>query len=152
MRITSILTVLLVTVALGLLAAMHTFADEDEEANPAPRRDAITRFVETYGDAERGETLFRTFYEEAGFACATCHRADSEDRLIGPGLLNIGQRGAERIAGRSAVLYIYMTIIRPGFYTVESYPENLMPASFDDIFDEPDLYDLIAYLLTLRDE
>lgn len=124
--------------------------DTDDETDPTPMSDTMTRFVESYGDAERGEELFNTFQEEVGFACSTCHYTDSQERLIGPGLLNIGQRGAERIEGRSAALYIYMTIIRPGFYTVEDFPDDLMPREFDPIFSERELYDIIAYLLTLE--
>jgi cytochrome c2 len=49
------------------------------------------------GDAANGELLFNTFQADVGFACATCHRADSEERLIGPGLLNIGVQAATRV-------------------------------------------------------
>lgn len=145
----TLLLILLLLVA-GSMAVTASPTSEDTDDDPVPTPDTMTRFVQTYGDADRGEELFHTFHAEVGFACSTCHHTDSEERLIGPGLLNIGQRGAERIEGWSAALYIYMTIIRPDFYTVEDYPEDLMPREFDLIFNERELYDIIAYLLTLE--
>jgi mono/diheme cytochrome c family protein len=42
------------------------------------------------GDAVNGEVIFNTVQPENGFACATCHRSDSTERLVGPGLLGVG--------------------------------------------------------------
>lgn len=42
------------------------------------------------GNPENGQLIFDTIQPEAGFACATCHQVDSMERLIGPGLLGIG--------------------------------------------------------------
>lgn len=42
------------------------------------------------GDPENGEVLFNTLQPTVGFACATCHRVDSDETLIGPGLINVG--------------------------------------------------------------
>lgn len=42
------------------------------------------------GDPVKGKTLFNTLIPEVGFACAACHRAESTERLIGPGLWNVG--------------------------------------------------------------
>lgn len=44
------------------------------------------------GDAANGQVLFNTFQPAASFACATCHYADREDQLIGPGLLYVSLR------------------------------------------------------------
>lgn len=102
------------------------------------------------GDAANGEVLFNTFQAEAGFACATCHRPDSEARLIGPGLLNVGTRAETRIEDLSAVEYIRTSIVNPGAYVVESFPDALMPQNWAEIYVEDEINDLIAYLLTLE--
>ena len=41
------------------------------------------------GDSVNGGRLFSTFQPAAGIACSTCHRIDSQERLVGPGLLNV---------------------------------------------------------------
>jgi cytochrome c2 len=97
-----------------------------------------------------GETLFNTFQPAASFACSTCHRADSEDRLIGPGLLNIGIRAETRVEGQSAIEYIYASIVDPSAYVVDTYPDGLMPPTWAEIYSESEIYDIIAYLMTLR--
>lgn len=102
------------------------------------------------GDPERGQEIFNTFQTMANFACSNCHLVDSESMLIGPGLLNIGQRAATREDGLSATDYIRQSILEPNAYVVEGYTANLMPQNFADIFTEQDLSDLIAYLMTLR--
>ena len=61
-------------------------------------------------DAEHGAELFETFQPDAGFACSTCHFNDSENRLIGPGLLNIGTRAATRVEGLTDVEYIFTSM------------------------------------------
>jgi cytochrome c2 len=110
----------------------------------------LTRVGNVAGDAANGEALFNTFQGDAGFACATCHRADSEDRLIGPGLLNVGARAETRVDGTDTVEYIRTSIINPGAYVVETFPDGLMPQNWADIYAEDEINDLIAYLLTLE--
>lgn len=55
---------------------------ETEEAEAL----AIARSI---GDPEQGKILFNTVRSEVSFACATCHRVDSTETLVGPGLLGI---------------------------------------------------------------
>ena len=101
------------------------------------------------GDAAHGQELFNALQPQVGFACATCHRVDSEERLIGPGLKGLSQRAATRVAGMNALQYIYNSILNPGAYVVEGYPDNLMPRTFSQIFSTQDINDIVAYLLTL---
>ena len=102
------------------------------------------------GDPEHGEQLFNEFQAQAGYSCAQCHLVDSETQLIGPGLLGIPSRAAERVEGLSAREYIRESILDPSAYVVETFPDQLMPQNFGDIFSEEDINDLIAYLMTLE--
>jgi cytochrome c2 len=101
------------------------------------------------GDPAAGEVLFVTFQAQANFACNSCHHAASEDRLIGPGLLHVGQRAATRVEGQSAEEYLRNSILHPNDYVVPDYPANLMPLVYVDIFTEEEVNNLVAYLLTL---
>lgn len=102
------------------------------------------------GDPEKGKEYFNTVRTEVNFACATCHHFDSETQLIGPGLLNIGTRAETRVAGESATEYIHNSIVNPGAYVVEGYPDGLMPRTYKDVWTEEQLNDIIAYLFTLK--
>jgi hypothetical protein len=70
--------------------------------------------------------------------------------LIGPGLLNVGTRAESRVEGLSAIEYIRTSIVNPGAYVVESFPDELMPQNWAEINAEDEINDLIAYLLTLE--
>jgi cytochrome c2 len=66
----------------------HSEHTEDEHAAAeAAERLEIARSI---GDPEQGQILFNTVQPEVLFACATCHRVDTTEQLIGPGLLGIG--------------------------------------------------------------
>ncbi len=49
----------------------------------------VLALARTIGDPEQGKILFNTVRPEVAFACATCHRVDSTETLVGPGLLGI---------------------------------------------------------------
>jgi cytochrome c2 len=103
------------------------------------------------GDPAHGQALFNTLRTEVGFACATCHRVDSPDQLIGPGLLNVSVHGATHVEGLDAYEYIYQSITEPGAYVVTGFPDNLMPRTYAELFSAQDIQDIIAYLFTLKD-
>lgn len=102
------------------------------------------------GNADNGNKLFHEMREETNFACATCHNVDTEDRLIGPGLLNISTRAGSRVPGESAYDYIHTSIVNPGAYVVPDFPDGLMPQVFSQIYTEDQINDIIAYLYTLK--
>ncbi len=100
-------------------------------------------------DAAKGKQLFNTFQPAAGIACSTCHRVDSAERLVGPGLLNVGIRAATRVKGQGAVVYLHDSIVNPSEYVVEGYAD-IMPKTWGKVFTEAQIDDIISYLLTLK--
>ena len=101
------------------------------------------------GNAANGKQLFNTFQPAAGISCSTCHRVDSEERLVGPGLLNVGIRAETRVTGLGVVDYLRQSIVQPSAYVVAGYPD-IMPKNWGRVFSEQQLNDIIAYLLTLK--
>ena len=123
------------------------------EPTATPLLSPIDRMVAAR-DPERGKILFETFQDDAGsgYSCANCHLPDSEKTEIGPGLLNIKQRAATRIEGLSTAEYIYESITNSLAYTVEGFDAELMPQNWAEIYTDPEIFDIVAYLLTLEGE
>lgn len=101
------------------------------------------------GDPVNGKVLFETLRAEVNFACATCHYVDKEDRLIGPGLKGVSQRATQRKSDLTPPEYIYESIVHPGAYVVPDYPDGLMPQVYADLFTDQQLFDLVAYVMSL---
>lgn len=108
-------------------------------------------------DSANGEMLF---IANPVSPCSTCHLVDSEDPLIGPGQLNLLARTLERIEDGtieedSPYVYIYNSIVHPADYltvNADGVPYvNAMPATYGDLLTEQQVYDLVAYLITLED-
>lgn len=66
----------------------HTTTTDSHEHNEEEEA-AVLAKARTVGDPEQGKILFNAVQPEVSFACATCHRADSTETLVGPGLLGI---------------------------------------------------------------
>lgn len=126
-----------------------TSTAQAQAAASVPTSETDAQSVALAGDAGQGEALFNEFQSATGFACATCHHADSEERLVGPGLKGISQRAASRVEGLSAVDYIHQSIVDPSAFVVPDYPDNLMPKVFGQIFTNAQINNLTAYLMTL---
>ncbi len=99
------------------------------------------------GDPERGEQLFT---EDVGGmpSCSTCHAID-DSRIVGPGLAGVAERAEVRVEGLSAEEYLHNSIVEPGAYVVEGFP-NVMPDVFGHTLSDAQIRDLIAYLLSLQ--
>lgn len=67
--------------------AEHAGDDHEHSEDEAVTQIDIALSV---GDPAAGEILFTTFRDEVSFACATCHRVDTIEQLVGPGLLGVG--------------------------------------------------------------
>lgn len=97
------------------------------------------------GDAANGERLFMETVSGAP-TCATCHSLDGT-RLVGPTIQGYGAIAAERVAGESAGDYTLASIIRPSAHIVTGY-SNAMYAQYSRAFDDQQLADVIAFLLS----
>lgn len=93
---------------------------------------------------ERGRALF----SRAPANCATCHLLEPDAVRIGPSLAGIATRAATRIPGMSAEEYIRNSIISPGDYIVEGFPDA-MQKNLGDVLTSQQINDLIAFLMTL---
>lgn len=121
------------------------------EPPTVPAASPIDRLVASR-DPQNGKLLFETFQEAANYACSTCHSVDSDEKLVGPSLLNIKETAQTRVAGQSAAEYLYNSIINPDAYLVEGYDAELMPENWTDIYSNIDIFDIVAYLLALPSE
>jgi cytochrome c2 len=119
------------------------------EPTTVPAQSPIDRLV-AVRDAENGAVLFETFQEAANYACSNCHLASSEKTNLGPGLLNIKDRASTRIEGMTAAEYIYQSIVDSKAYTVEDFDPELMPQNWAEIYSDLEIFDIVAYLMTLE--
>lgn len=119
------------------------------EPTSAPLQSPIDRLV-AVRDPETGAELFNTFQDAANYACSNCHLPDSEKTNLGPGLLNIKDRAATRIDGMTAAEYIYQSIVDSKAYTVEGFDPELMPQNWAEIYSDLQIFDIVAYLMTLE--
>ncbi len=121
------------------------------EPTATPLLSPIDRMVAAR-DPEKGKILFETFQDDAGsgYSCSNCHLPTSEKTNIGPGLLNIKDRAATRVEGLTAAEYIYESISDSMSYTVEGFEVDLMPQNWAEIYTDLEIFDIVAYLLTLE--
>jgi len=90
----------------------------------------------------RGQALFNA-------TCASCHATTVDTVIVGPSLAGIGERAGGRVPGMDGLAYIHQSILNPQAYTVEGFPENIMPPSYSQTFTPEDIEAIVAYLLTL---
>ena len=117
---------------------------------PSPAPNADLQATEIAASVARGDEIFHTNYSEAGFACSNCHSVDSDAVLVGPSMLGISERAADRVDGEDAQTYIHNSIVAPNDYLVEGFNAGLMPQIYGDVLSEQDLEDVIAYLMSLQ--
>lgn len=84
--------------------------------------------------------------------CTACHSLEKDVRLVGPSWYDVGAVAGERVAGESAALYLYTSIVKPNAYINEGYVAGLMPLTYREVFSDEQIADIIAYLLTLQGE
>jgi hypothetical protein len=124
----------------------------DPGVSPTPDQFTI---LAQFGNPANGEALFMQEFEtiQGPYACYTCHNVENDQAKIGPGQYNLRDRAAQRVPGQSAAQYIYTSITAPQEYLVAGF-ENVpvhMPENYSELLSDTQIYDLVAYLLTLHD-
>ncbi|MEQ8676319.1 MAG: cytochrome c [Aggregatilineales bacterium] len=151
--------VIIAVLLLFVLAACGSEQTEESVAAEAETTEGVVvssdDIVQLIADADptNGEALYNEM-NATGFSCANCHNANNEDRLMGPGLLDIHTRAETRVEGQVAERYLYDSIVHPNEFIVQdtiAYSAGLMPQNYADVYSEEELYDIVAYLLTLGD-
>jgi hypothetical protein len=94
-------------------------------------------------DPANGETLWTGGVQPA---CNTCHVIDSDERLVGPGMAGLYERGDERVAGQGAYEYIFTSIRNSQAHIVEGYPAGVMINYTEDLLSDQEIYDLMVYI------
>lgn len=97
-------------------------------------------------DAASGQAL------SVANGCTACHSLEKDVRVVGPSWYSVGSTAGERVAGESAGLYLYTSIVDPNAYVNEGYVAGLMPLTYKDILSNEQMADVIAYLLSLQGE
>jgi len=93
--------------------------------------------------AAKGKELFN-----GAKICMSCHKADSADRLVGPGLKGIFGRQEKMADGTELTVdeaYLIESLKEPNAKVVEGYPPAMTPQTFTDA----EIAQLVAYLKTL---
>ena len=96
--------------------------------------------------------IFASFVPETGFSCATCHYTTSDRRLIGPGLMNVGERTTSYELEMDVETYLRVAIVAPDSFITPAeppYPTGVMPQNYSTVLTPEQLEDLLAYLLSL---
>lgn len=81
--------------------------------------------------------------------CSTCHSLEPDVVIVGPSLAGIATTAGTRIEGVSAEQYIRDSILNPGDYVVEGFPDA-MQRNFGEVLNSEQINDIIAFLLTLE--
>ena len=91
----------------------------------------------------RGKGVFDSY-------CSSCHSTNSGTIVVGPSLAGIATRGGAQLKDMDAEMYIRNSILDPNVYTVEGFPEGIMPSTLKDEIPKEDLEAVIEYLMTLK--
>jgi len=121
--------------------APKTLADLSEEEIYAGLDPDVADAIKN-GDLANGESL------TLANGCVGCHSLDPEAKMTGPTWHNVGDTAVNRVEGMSPAAYLYNSIVSPGDYVVEGFPDGVMPRTFGDSLSTQDLGDLVAYLLS----
>jgi len=80
--------------------------------------------------------------------CSTCHSLEPDVVVVGPSLGGIATRAETRIPGLNAAQYIRDSILNPGDYVGEGFPDA-MQRNLGDRLSAEQINDIITFLLTL---
>jgi mono/diheme cytochrome c family protein len=111
----------------------------EELATPAPSPE------EEADPVARGQRV----YLDTG--CGGCHTIDGLTAgTVGPNQTNIATVAETRIPAMSAEDYILESILDPGAFLVDGYPDNVMPKNYNELLEPDEISDLVAFFLSLK--
>jgi cytochrome c2 len=103
--------------------------------------------------ASNGEHIFHEvdLKTEPVWRCTTCHNTESAEIKIGPSLVGILDRAATRVEGQGPYTYLYNSIRDSQAFIVPDFEFAApMPHISGEILGDAEVYDIIAYLVTLN--
>jgi len=116
--------------------------------------DPLSIFIGNADAANGAQLVQGSYMAEDGieWSCTTCHNFQEDVAGLGPSQLGVGTRAFTRVPGMGPYTYLYNSIRDPQSYIVPGF-ENApkpMPHFKTDSLTEPMVYDIIAYLSTLK--
>jgi mono/diheme cytochrome c family protein len=109
-------------------------------------------------DPVNGQVVFTTQHDNTDRqpgSCSACHWITPDEmRIIGPGLWNVSERAGSRVPGEDALTYIYQSIVAPDAFIAPgdpAYQPGVMPHNWAEVLTPQEIYDVMAYLMTLHD-
>jgi len=103
-------------------------------------------------DPKAGEHIYYETAAGVNAGCRICHSLEKGETIIGPSFYGIADRAGKRIPGMTAEEYLHLSIVDPNAYVVSGYPAGQMIQNFGQILTEEQIEDLIAFLMTLKEE
>jgi hypothetical protein len=112
-------------------------------------------FYVDIADAANGAELVKGTYlttDGAEWSCSTCHNFTEDVKGLGPSLVGVGTRAFSRVEGMGPYTYLHTSIRDPQAFVVpgfETVPQP-MPHFSEASLSEEQVFDIIAYLITLK--
>jgi cytochrome c oxidase subunit 2 len=93
------------------------------------------------GDPDNGKTIFT-----GSAGCGGCHAlaAAGTTGAVGPALDDLS--GSAQKAGEPLDAFIKTSIVDPGAFVAEGYPDGVMPTNFGSTLSASDIDDLVAFI------
>lgn len=116
------------------------------------------KFSLSFSDASLGSDPIagRKLYYETSLGtnagCRICHSLEPGQTLVGPSFAGLAERAQDRIPGMTAEEYVRQSILEPDAYVVDGFPAGQMVSNLDEVLSEQQINDLIAYLMTIKEE
>lgn len=126
---------------------------EAPTAAPTEAPDTVKVFVDL-ASASNGSRLFHEVEydtDQGVWKCETCHNTEGDEIKIGPSQFGLINRAGTRIPGTGPYTYIYNSIRESQAFIVPGFEDAAkMPHFTKEILKDSEVYDIIAYLVTLK--
>ncbi|MFN8399726.1 MAG: hydrogenase iron-sulfur subunit [Anaerolineales bacterium] len=125
----------------------------DDTVNLEPRQSLTINFRDVHlPDPKMGEAIYYETASGVNAGCRICHSLTKGEKIIGPSFYGIADRAGERVPGLTAEEYLHQSIVEPNAFVVPGYPSGQMIQNFGQILTEEQIEDLIAFLMTQKED